>query len=396
MYLSFFKKKFFKVTLSYLSLVLLLFFLLLLFFYVKLLWLFPFVFFFSFIIVIVSKIKKSFLKLTSLFISFFLLLIVVRLFLFDVFIVPSSSMENTLFPNDIILVNKLKYGPKLPCSPFDIPLINFIFYLNKNAKERIKDDWWSYKRLSGYDLPKRGDIIVYENFRKNYFFVKRCVGVSADTIQIKKGDIYINNKPIKFSNLIKNNFRFVLKDEDQFSKSLDSLEIDNYVINKKDSVFYSILNIPLTTAKKLNKLQSVTSYSFEERKITDKKKFLIQPNKENWTIDNLGHLIIPKKGMQITLTDKNIAIYKRTLRKYEKVKLKKVKNDYFINNKKVNTYKFKQNYFFMMGDNRHETFDSRFFGFLPESNIVGFVNGVVFSNYKDTFQWERLFKNIYQ
>ena len=86
-------------------------------------------------------------------------------------------MEDTLFPKDVIIANKLKYGPILPRSPFEIPLVNIAFYFNKKARDSIKVNWWSYKRLSGTSTIKNGDVLVYKNFRSNNTFAKRCIGI---------------------------------------------------------------------------------------------------------------------------------------------------------------------------------------------------------------------------
>ncbi|WP_396603271.1 signal peptidase I [Algibacter sp. R77976] len=340
-------------------------------------------------------IRKPFLKKG--FVLFLLLfaLIVVRLFLFDIFKIPSASMENTLFSQDIIIVNKLKYGPKLPRSPFDIPVLNMAFYFNKDARERINDHWWPYKRLSGYSNVKNGDIIVYENFRKNYFFVKRCVAIPGDTLFIKSGRVYINNSQLKFNNNIKSNYQFKIKNIEEFHRDINPLEVTDYVNIETDTLQYSTINTSIKKANEISKLSSIDSFGYAEKIFNKSDKFFYRTNKEKWTIDNFGPIITPKKGMQIALNDKNFSIYHKALRKHEKVRIKKVNNAYFINDVKKEVYTFKQNYYFMMGDNRHETFDSRTFGFLPEKNIVGYVQGVLLSNYQDTFQWGRLFKSIY-
>ncbi|WP_298344609.1 signal peptidase I [uncultured Algibacter sp.] len=344
---------------------------------------------------ILALISKSFFKKGFVLFSLLFALIIIRLFIFDIFKIPSSSMEDTLFPKDIIIVNKLKYGPKLPRSPFDIPILNIAFYFNKKAKEKIKKNWWAYKRLSGYSNVKNGDIIVYENFRKNFFFVKRCVAIPGDTLYIKNGSVYINNTYHEFNNNIKKSYQFKIKNVDKFHRDIDALEITDCINIETDSLQYSTINLSIKKAKEMNQLSSIDSFGYTIKAFNENDKFFYRKNKEQWTIDNLGPIITPKKGMQIILNDKNFAIYHKALRKYEKVKIKRVNGTYFINDVIKDLYTFKQNYYFMMGDNRDETIDSRFFGFLPEKNIVGYVQGVFLSNYQDTFQWGRLFKSIY-
>ncbi|WPO77899.1 signal peptidase I [Flavobacterium sp. KACC 22761] len=124
----------------------------------------------------------------------------VKLVVIDIYRIPSGSMENELYPGDVVAVNKLKYGPRLPQSPFEIPLVNLVFYMNKNARSRIKEIWWDYHRWNGITEIKQGDIFVFNStWDKNYIMIKRCVGLPGDSLAIKKGEIYTNST-IFFSN----------------------------------------------------------------------------------------------------------------------------------------------------------------------------------------------------
>ncbi|WP_187269415.1 signal peptidase I, partial [Algibacter pacificus] len=139
-----------------------------------------------------TKIKNRYLKTAfkSVFnlVAFFLIVVALKIFVFGVFKIPSSSMKNALFPKDVILVNKLKYGPRLPRSPFDIPFVNIGYYFNENAKKRFKEYWWPYKRLSGTASIEQGDVIVFNSpWEKDFILVKRCVAISGDTLHIENG-----------------------------------------------------------------------------------------------------------------------------------------------------------------------------------------------------------------
>ena len=154
--------------------------------------------------------------------NFFLILMIIfigtsiRLFVFDFYLIPSSSMKNTLLPKDVILINKLKYGPRLPRSPFDIPIVNIGYYLNENAKKRIKEYWWPYKRLSGTTNIKQGDVIVFNAlWDKDFILVKRCVAIAGDTLQIKNGIVYINGKIYKVDTE-KHKYKFEIEDKKTF------------------------------------------------------------------------------------------------------------------------------------------------------------------------------------
>ena len=121
------------------------------------------------------------------------------------------------------------------------------------------------------------------------------------------------------------------------------------------------------------------------------KEIIKKSKKDKWTFDNLGPILIPKKGMVIPINAETHFLYGKILKLFEKCILTKKSDAYFVNEKEITTYTFKQNYYFMMGDNRKGTIDSRAWGFLPESNIVGKVQCVLFSNQYGEFQWGRLF-----
>jgi signal peptidase I len=242
-----------------------------------------------------------------------LLWLFVRIFIFQSFQIPSSSMHPTLIEGDHIFVNKLAYGARIPITPLSLPMSET--YL----------DWIQipYLRLPGFSSVKHDDIIVFNypmdddlpiDERKGY--VKRCVGLPGDTIKIKKGITAINGKD----------------------------EITSFKpIRAMDSSIYSPACFPNDARIK-------------------------------WNPDNFGPLYIPKKGESIVLNKKNILLYKRVIEKYEG-NILKIKNDsVFINEHYRVTYSFKMNYYFAMGDNRSNSVDSRFWGFVPESHLIGRVS----------------------
>ena len=150
-------------------------------------------------------------------------------------------MENTLFANDIIVVNKLKYGPRLPRSPFDIPWVNIAFYFNENAKKRIDENWWPYRRLSGSTTVKQGDVFVF-NFpgKKKTIVVKRCVALPGDKLSIKNGIIYTNNNLFSEANSVKNKYAFKITNENNMAKAIDSL---GYNINFKNNSTFKMASL---------------------------------------------------------------------------------------------------------------------------------------------------------
>lgn len=335
-----------------------------------------------------KRVKIFFILLFIFFIS-----ISIKLFALDVFKVPSSSMENMMFPNDIILVNKLKYGSRLPRSPFDIPWVNIAFYFNDNAKKRIKEDWWDYKRLPGTSTIKQGDVFVFNSvWSKDYILVKRCVALPGDILRIKDGGVYTNNKLFASPNTAKNNYKFIIKNKKALYKVMDSLALNNIMLNNCSSKF-SEANLSKVELDHLKKVNCIDSIKIQIDTFVKGKTFVKTP-KIKWTFDNMGPFLVPKKGMQIKLSPETFSLYERTINGSENCKITALEGIYFINKKIAITYTFKQDYYFMMGDNRKETIDSRAWGFVPESNIIGKVQCVLWSNYQGEFQWDRLFKML--
>lgn len=335
-----------------------------------------------------ALIKNNVLRLVSwctfLFLFFLSIIISVKLLAFDVYKVPSSSMENMLYPGDVIIVNKLKYGPKLPDSPFQIPLVNMAFYMNHGARAKMNEQWWDYIRLQGTAKIKHGDVFVFSlDLSRNFFVVKRCLGLPGDLLNIIDGEIYTNNKLFKSPGCVKDNFQFKIKNRVKFYKLMDSLDIHVGIISGDKSGIYRNATFSKEEYEFLKKTSCVDSIKKNRDSFDIVNQELIQTMDSRWTLDNMGSLRIPKKGMEVVLNPDNFMLYRKIIKLFEKSTIVYKNGNYFINGKKAITYKFKQNYYFMMGDNRKETMDSRFWGFLPEANIVGKLQCVIFSNKKD-------------
>lgn len=314
----------------------------------------------------------------------------IKLFMWEVYKIPSSSMENTLLTNDIILVNKLKYGPRLPQSPFDIPLVNIAYYFNANAKKRMHENGWPYRRLSGTTTIKQGDVFVFNStWRKEFVIVKRCVALPGDTLSIINSEIYTNKSRFKEPFAVKNIYRFKTRDKTNLNKALDSLNISPF-----SNSGYGKLNEAVLTRAQLNFLKSKGLIDSVAKKIDSfvPDNTFVKLKRLRWTFDNMGPLIVPKKGMQIKLDEKTFALYQRAINSSEGCEIREESGLYYVDNKMAKQYTFKQDYYFMMGDNRKETLDSRRWGFVPESNIIGKVECVLYSNYGGEFNWKRLLK----
>ncbi|MFA9189561.1 signal peptidase I [Flavobacterium magnesitis] len=339
---------------------------------------------------ILQKIVKG----IFLFIFFLSATICVKLLAFDIYKIPSSSMENLLYPGDVIVVNKLKYGPKLPRSPFEIPWVNLAFYMNKNTRARMKEIWWDYSRWDGTAAIKQGDVFVFSlNTSLTFFVVKRCVGLPGETIRIKRGEVYTNSKLYNSPETVKNNCNFRIKDKNLLYEIINSLPVEgditfDYRKPNFGSAIFSTAEFEFLQKKKCidSVSKNIDMYNAEEK--------LLKTSSSKWTLDNMGPIVIPKKGLVILLNSDNYMLYEKVINMFEKCKLTQKEGTYFIDGKKTTSYIFKLNYYFMMGDNRKGTHDSRRWGFLPETNIIGKVECILFSNKNDEFQWDRLFKML--
>ncbi len=266
-------------------------------------------------------------KAVKIFFLAFIAWLVLHLFFFQVLYVDSGSMQNSLFEGDYIVVNKLAYGARLPITPLSLPFSNSTSYLN-----------WihlPYIRIPGYSQIKRNDVIVFNlptddkvPVDERELYIKRCIALPGDTMRIDSGRIFINKK-----------------------------------------------------------LQTETG---TQTKIAVSAKNFYNPNffpnnpRFHWNLDYFGPITIPKKGDSVKLTIDNLDLYRRIIEKYENNKLEIKGLNIYINSKLSSSYTFKMNYYFTLGDNRHNSIDSRYWGFVPEDHIVGRASMIVYSKAVDT------------
>lgn len=327
-------------------------------------------------------------------VGIFLLAISIRIFFIEIFSIPSSSMENTLYPGDKVLVSKLNYGPAMPQSPFEIPWINLIWYLSADKNTPLDSVYWDQKRLSGFSSIKKGDVVVFIHplwGQRDNFFIKRCMGLPGDTLQVKNGMVFANQKVISMPELGRQPYIVKVKQLTAFKKLTDSLKIEAFGNGSWSyNEYYGFDMSPIQQRKLLNRncIDSV----FVNLVKNDSSQWI---NKElEWTIDNYGPLIIPKKGMTIRLNSLNYKLYHQTIEQLEKVKVEEKDGLFYLDGIEKSSYTFKKDYCFMMGDNRHNSADSRIWGLVPEDNIVGKAVIILFSNNNNGIQWHRFMKLI--
>jgi signal peptidase I, bacterial type len=326
-----------------------------------------------------------------------MLAIVIRIFVYEFFTVPSSSMENTLLPGDKVMVNKLCYGPRMPRSPYEIPWISLFFYLKKDATVKAETNWWGYKRLNGGNTIKRDDVVAF-NFpdKKEELYVKRCIGMPGDTFEIIGGQTYINHKLHYSPSKSKMPYRLNVKNFGLFQNLIDSLDVKRIEeLHFQGTYAYMILQNDLVS--RLTSSSSIDSILPEVIKANEPYQSFPWNQNYNWNYDFFGPLVIPRKGMTINFNVKNLILYKKIIDSFEKQPVELSNGIFLINKRSVKQYTFKQDYYFMMGDNRHDSNDSRMWGFVPEEYIYGKVTRILYNSEKTPeghYRWNRIFKTI--
>ena len=267
--------------------------------------------------------------------------------------------------------------------------------MNKDARARIKETWWDYSRWGGTTKIKQGDVFVFSlDLNRNYFVVKRCVGLPGDTLSVKKGEVFANSTLFNSPETVKNNCSFSIKNKKLLYKIIDSLPIEGNISFDYRKLHWGSAIFSKQEFELLQKRNCIDSINKNIEVYGVSQEELLKTPTSKWALDDMGPIIIPKKDMEINLNPENFMLYEKVMLLLEKNTISEKEGTYFINGKRATTYKFKQNYYFMMGDNRKGTLDSRCWGFLPETNIIGKVQCILFSNKNGEFQWDRLFKML--
>ncbi|MEZ4740130.1 MAG: S26 family signal peptidase [Flavobacteriales bacterium] len=378
---------------------------------------------------------------------------VFRAFTFEAFTIPTPSMEKSLLVGDYLFVSKLSYGPRLPMTPMTFPFTHHTMPFTASTPSFV--EWFSqpYRRLPGFGDPQRGDAVVFNfpegdtvvanfqnqsyyqlvrdhgrdkihdpNFRmlnmvngqvrqvptggilvrpldKKENYIKRCVAVAGDSLEVKHGLVYVNGEPQPLPEGGQYAYEFTLRSafNEKRLKELFDISPDDIGPGEKGGV-----SIPLTAAaaEKLKSFDNVVSMERQDHPkgySVDYRTLPYFPNHPDydWSEDNYGPIYIPKKGATVQLDLHVLPLYERVIRVYEHNELEVRDGKILINGVVADSYTFQQDYFWLMGDNRHRSQDARFWGYVPHDHVVGKAVLVWFT--KDPYtgiRWKRLFSLV--
>jgi len=352
----------------------------------------------------------------------------IRMFLIEAYVIPTPSMEGSLKVGDFLFVSKAHYGIRTPMTVVQFPLVHNRMPFNlgesylKNPSlpyyrlpaiekidrnEPVVFNWpagdsviitpqrsWAVSQLkqqSGGGIPPSVEIITRPVDKKDHY-IKRCVGLPGDSLSIRGGQIYINGAAIQ--NPTHRQFLYQVTPQNVNLKKMEEWGVSDFSLANQG--FFFLDDDQVQKIKSLGPNYKVERYPQDNRMPgqvfpNDAKRY------GGWTIDDFGPIYIPKKGVTTPLNLDNLPFYTRIISAYEGNKLEVRDGKIFINGQEANSYTFKQDYYWMMGDNRHNSEDSRFWGYVPEDHIVGKPLFIWFStkngSFRDGINWNRIFKS---
>ncbi|MBO3271933.1 signal peptidase I [Hymenobacter defluvii] len=353
---------------------------------------------------------------------------------FEAYTIPTPSMEHSLLVGDYLFVSKLHYGPRTPQTPLQVPLTHQTIWGTNLPSYSDAIQLPSY-RLPGFSEVKRNDVVVFNvpfesqfpaDLRTNY--IKRCIGTPGDVLEIKDTQVYINGKPIQTPVESQSTYDLVttapVRDKFFQEQSVLDYQIDGsgmaggnglpYPSAQTQTGDYVYQNLHMTNAavsyfrqqpyvKNLVPTKAapgVANPTLFPNRVDYPSLTMTSATERPWNVDNYGPLPVPKAGQTVTLTPENAGIYYKIVARYEHNEGITWQNGMiYQNGKPLTSYTIKQNYYFMMGDNRHNSEDSRFWGFVPEDHIVGkavliWMSVDPYADFFHKIRWSRLFNLI--
>jgi len=329
----------------------------------------------------------------------------IRSFFIEAYTIPTPSMERSLLVGDFLFVSKVNYGPRIPMTPIAFPFAHHTMPLI-NTKAYWDGLELPYYRLPGLSEVKKGDVVVFNypmeadaplsrpvDKRENY--IKRCQGAPGDTLSVVDAQVFVNGKAAPNPPGEQIDYNLQTNGTELNPKVLEDLGITYYESNPNPTMTAEAA----VTLKGYSNIKTVKPL-IQVKGIADPQVFGGDAN-HKWNADNYGPILIPKKGWTVKLDSLNIPIYQRAIEVYEHNTVKvDSKNSITINGVKTDSYTFKMNYYWMMGDNRHDSLDSRFWGFVPEDHIVGKALFIWMSwddngSFLSKIRWSRIFRGIH-
>ena len=364
----------------------------------------------------------------------------IHIFVFQMYVIPSSSMESSLLIGDYLYVSKVAYGPQMPNTPVSFPFVHHTMPFSQTKKSFSECIRWPYHRLKGLRSIERDDVVVF-NFpagdtvllqrqdatyydvlreyqrtlgaragreklfrdytvitrpvdkRENY--IKRCVAIAGDSLKIVGGEVYVNDEPQ--APVEGKQYMYTVMTSSPLSKyAIDKLGITEWSGGNGSNYYMLLDDERAEELRRMGNVLAVERFIYEE------------PNREvyphdltlGWNQDNYGPIWIPARGATIPLTPENMRLYRRCIEVYEGNRVEELPDGrVLLNGQPAADYTFRMNYYWMMGDNRHNSADSRFWGFVPEDHIVGRASFIWLSldaqkSFPSNIRWNRLFTKV--
>lgn len=327
---------------------------------------------------------------------------IIHVFVTQPFGIPTGSMERTLLVGDFLFVNKWSYGYRMPMRPLAIPFLQGTIYdfqkdgnPKNDGKSYVDGVKLPYERIFQFNKPQRNDIVVFNYPQDSVHtaidrkdpYVKRCVAVAGETFEMRGGRLFVNGKPETVLGDQERQHRFIVKTGSQLD--IPGLyDIYGFLpvqeIPDGNGFIYAFQGLTDKTAAEIKKLPQVTemkedimqkgqaaiAYKDENKTKIDTTQSIFPVNKA-WNQDWYGPVRIPKKGDVVAINKETLPMYRWIISEYEHNSVSENNGQILINNQPATNYTIKQDYYMMVGDNRDASLDARFFGFVPEENIVG-------------------------